>query len=233
MLAPHDQFLPPGVIVKRLIAPLPLWPLTVTLSHLVDRLMQRNQTVMARLVAISGTKFAITARDIGLTFHVVINESTILVRTARTPDPDAHVTIDGTIKQLVALLEGEIDGDALFFSRDLAVAGNTESLLTLRNAIDSANIDLRQEILSLLSPFDNIADHGLSAVVPLFKGIEREMASLRQSLVSGVNTKVDILTEKITKQAAGIEQLVRRVDRLERKKKPGTDHNRSAIETTL
>lgn len=233
MPVPSDQLLPPGAIVKRLVAPLPLWPLTVTLSHLVDRLMLRNQTVMARLAPISGTKFAITARDIGLTFHVVINESAILVHTARTPDPDAHVTIDGTIKQLIALLEGEIDGDALFFSRDLAVAGNTEALLTLRNAIDSADIDLRQEILSLLSPFDSIAGQGLSAVIPLFMGIERELASLRQNLLSGVNSKIDILTEKITKQEVGIEQLVRRVDRLERKKKPGTNHNRSPIETVL
>jgi predicted lipid carrier protein YhbT len=36
------------------------------------------------------------------------------------------------------LLEGKLDGDALFFSRDLVVDGDTEAVVMLRNIIDGA-----------------------------------------------------------------------------------------------
>ncbi len=44
------------------------------------------------------------------------------------------------------MMHGTLDGDALFFSRDLAVEGDTSSVLALRNAIDDAELDLAEEI---------------------------------------------------------------------------------------
>jgi predicted lipid carrier protein YhbT len=34
------------------------------------------------------------------------------------------------------MIDGALDGDALFFSRDLRVSGDTEAVVALRNALD-------------------------------------------------------------------------------------------------
>jgi len=53
---------------------------------------------------------------------------------------------------LIDLLEGRLDGDALFFSRELTVEGDTEAVLLLRNAVDSDEVDLFEDLLSVLGP---------------------------------------------------------------------------------
>jgi predicted lipid carrier protein YhbT len=50
------------------------------------------------------------------------------------------------------LVHGAYDGDALFFSRDLVVEGDTGAALALRNAVDDAGLDLSQEIASVTGP---------------------------------------------------------------------------------
>jgi predicted lipid carrier protein YhbT len=43
---------------------------------------------------------------------------------------------------MLGLAEGRLDGDAVFFARKLAVTGNMEAVLALRNALDDSGIDL-------------------------------------------------------------------------------------------
>lgn len=54
---------------------------------------------------------------------------------------------------LLALLEGKLDGDALFFSRDITVTGDMEAMLALRNALDDCNIDLPSDLGTSAGPF--------------------------------------------------------------------------------
>ena len=65
---------------------------------------------------------------------------------------DADATIRGPLLGLIDLLEGRLDGDALFFSRVLGIEGDTEAVVALRNAIDDAEIDLLDDLLSPLGP---------------------------------------------------------------------------------
>ncbi len=66
---------------------------------------------------------------------------------ARAPQADA--VIRGRLSAFLAMLHGEIDGDALFFSGDLAISGDTSAVLALRNALDDAEIDLAAEFAAL------------------------------------------------------------------------------------
>jgi len=70
---------------------------------------------------------------------------------------EADATIRGPLLGLIDLLEGRLDGDALFFSRALAIEGDTEAVVALRNAIDDAEIDLLEELLAPLGPFSGAA----------------------------------------------------------------------------
>jgi predicted lipid carrier protein YhbT len=42
---------------------------------------------------------------------------------------------------LLGMIDGTYDGDALFFSRDLTIEGDTEAVLALRNALENAEFD--------------------------------------------------------------------------------------------
>ncbi len=61
--------------------------------------------------------------------------------------------ISGPLAALLGLVHGAFDGDALFFSRDLMVEGDTSAALALRNAIDDAELDLAQEASAFSGPF--------------------------------------------------------------------------------
>jgi predicted lipid carrier protein YhbT len=50
------------------------------------------------------------------------------------------------------MVHGALDGDALFFSRDIVIEGDTEAVLALRNAVDDAEIDLAAEVAAIAGP---------------------------------------------------------------------------------
>lgn len=57
------------------------------------------------------------------------------------------------------MVDGKIDGDALFFSRDLMVEGDTEAIVVLRNSLDDLDVNIFDEMASSWGP---IATTGLS-----------------------------------------------------------------------
>lgn len=63
---------------------------------------------------------------------------------------DARIT--APLLCLLAMFQGIEDGDALFFSREVEIEGDTETVLALRNALDAAEIDLINEFCSILGP---------------------------------------------------------------------------------
>lgn len=87
---------------------------------------------------------------------------------ATTPNPhiavvrefpaDLDARVSSSLFNLLALVEGRLDGDALMFSRQLIVEGDVEAVLALRNAIDNARIDFAAEIGSLFGPLGGPAE---------------------------------------------------------------------------
>lgn len=53
--------------------------------------------------------------------------------------------ISGSFMNLLRLVEARIDGDALFFSRELVVEGDTEAVVCLRNALDDMDSTIIDE----------------------------------------------------------------------------------------
>lgn len=62
----------------------------------------------------------------------------------------AHVS--GLFHDLMALLQGQEDSDALFFSRRLTIEGDTAAIVTLRNALDNLNADIIGAVTATLRP---------------------------------------------------------------------------------
>jgi hypothetical protein len=63
----------------------------------------------------------------------------------------------GCADGLIGLLDGAYDGDALFFSRDLVIEGDTAAVLALRNAIEDTALtpDLALSVPERFGPLVN------------------------------------------------------------------------------
>lgn len=129
----------------------PTQPMGPVLSLIARRLIARHPSLIGRLGEYASASFAIDPTDLPLclVLHPHPTRARIVVHRT-TPPADARIA--GPLAALLGLVHGAYDGDALFFSRDVVIEGNTSAALALRNAIDDAELDLGAEIAALAGP---------------------------------------------------------------------------------
>ena len=87
------------------------------------------------------------------------------LRAYRRYEKPAHdAGIAGTFFNLLDMIDGSLDGDALFFSRDLRVSGDTEAVVALRNALDDFEGSALDSVVSSFGALSAPAALALSAV---------------------------------------------------------------------
>lgn len=132
--------------------PLPLPPLSAALTLLTRSVAARHPSLFRRLGPHASACFVLDPTDLPFVIclypaaarpHVTLHRST----------QKGDTRIAGPLSALLGLVHGAFDGDALFFSRDLVIEGNTEAALALRNAIDDAELDIGAELQALSGPF--------------------------------------------------------------------------------
>ncbi len=145
--------IPPLVAVA--MRPLPLLPLQLMLGGFLQRVTRRNPAIFDRLGTHAKARFGIRPTDLPFAFVVEAVPPRLVVVRDLPPDLDARIS--ASLANLLALLEGKVDGDALMFSRELVIEGDVEAVLALRNAIDDAQVDLVAELSSLFGPLGGVA----------------------------------------------------------------------------
>lgn len=84
---------------------------------------------------------------------------------AREGDAGWDAKVRAPVSALIALLEGRADGDALFFSRELTIEGDTAAVVALRNAIEGADIRVIEDVLAPLGPLGGAAGRACRALI--------------------------------------------------------------------
>jgi predicted lipid carrier protein YhbT len=102
--------------------------------------------------------------------------------------------ISGNSLKLIDLLEGKTDGDALFFSRELDISGDMEKVVAFRNAIENAQIDVYEDVVSFFEPAKQTA---MGAFVGLASKIDKHIDGLRSYILSPAMDKIDELNSKL------------------------------------
>lgn len=133
--------------------PLPLAPITLVLTMLSRQLMQRHPGLQRRLGDHAQRRFLLDLTD--LPFLLLLEPGGAAPRVTahsrrRPPMHDTRIT--GLTAAFLGMMHGSLDGDALFFSRDLVIEGDTAAGLALRNAIDDAELDLTAELSVMVKP---------------------------------------------------------------------------------
>ena len=96
-----------------------------------------------------------------------------------------------------------------FFPAPLAIDGDTEVVVALRNALDGEEIDLLDDVLSLFGPFNPLARLLAARAEALLGRAAADLAALRNALLDDV--------EKQNRgQAVELSRLGERLENLER-----------------
>jgi predicted lipid carrier protein YhbT len=150
---------------------LPL-PLLQPILSLIGTQVARSQPdVFVRLGPHAQKSFAIDPTD--LPFLLVLKprpEAPSLSAWRRADAPYCHTRIAGSFLDLFELIDGSLDGDALFFSRKLHVTGDTEAAVALRNALDDVDGGVVQSVTDAFGPLAPIAAMTVSHFRTLSRG---------------------------------------------------------------
>lgn len=182
MYLPHEKQgqLSPVRLAGRMIAPLPLFPLQPILSAILGTIHGRHPDLFDRLSSLDDPSYLIDPVDLPMAFVLSLNpDKPQLIAVRNAGEMVAAATIRGPVMRLIDLLQGQVDGDALFFSRQLVIEGDTEAIVALRNAVESIEIDLMEDLLSALGPFRHPARHGIALGSRLFNRASRDLGILR------------------------------------------------------
>lgn len=145
--------------VSRAASLLPLFPLQHAAAYVLAQTVQRHEPLLERLSDQSAKVVAIAPSDLPVAFLVTLDSVAPRVAVARSLAAETYDSrISGTLMSLLDMVEGRLDGDALFFSRDLSVEGDVEAVVALRNAIDGEGLDVLKDALAPLGPLAQPAE---------------------------------------------------------------------------
>lgn len=133
--------------------PLPLFLLQPLLRRIVRRIAAQNPGMFARLGPHRAAHFLIDPTDLPFLLLLRPDPQALEFRALPRHASPPHVArIAGSFLDLLTLMDGEQDGDALFFSRDLTVTGDTEAAVCLRNALDDVEQPIAESVADLFGP---------------------------------------------------------------------------------
>lgn len=131
----------------------PLFLLQPILKRIVNRIAAANPDMFDRLGPHQQAHFLID--PVNLPFALVLHPdpaNPTFRAWPRRAVPPCDARISGKFLDLFQLVDGDQDGDALFFSRGLDITGNTEAVVCLRNALDDVDGSIAQMVADMFGP---------------------------------------------------------------------------------
>src|SRR5512141_1917939 len=148
----------PGI----LLAAAPLAVIQPILGHIAAHVAKNRPELFARLGVHARKRF-----PTDLPFVLVLspdNNRPQLRAYRRYENPAHHAVIAGKFFILLDMIDGTLEGDALFFTRDLRVGGDTEAVVALRNALDDFEGSALDSVAGSFGPLAKPAALAVSAL---------------------------------------------------------------------
>ena len=214
VLPPLSPVLVAGVALKSM----PLTALNVILAKAMVVMHSRHRDVFERLSCLENVTFAIDPIDLPFVFLLNPDIEAPNLEAVRSLESHAvSASIHGAFGVLTALLEGEVDGDALVFSRDLVIEGDTEAVLALRNAVDGGDIHIKQDLASIFGPFAAVVEKAAGGVEALMGRMGDDMDLLQGSMVNKLNQRTAAHAEQIEEIELQMEALQKQLNKLKKR----------------
>ncbi|MBF0563053.1 MAG: SCP2 sterol-binding domain-containing protein [Alphaproteobacteria bacterium] len=190
--------LSPVLLAGMIARPLPLAPLQPVMAMTLAALLRRHPRMFEALRQLGSPAFVIEPLDLPFVFHLQTGPdepSLRVVRDATGLSPAA--TIRGPLLLLIDLMEGRIDGDAMFFSRELGISGDTEAVVALRNAVDGAGVDVRADLGSFLGPLRQPVETAFGFLAGLGQRMALDLETVRAAAIAPSLRRSDALAARL------------------------------------
>ena len=137
-------------LLRLILAPVPLFVIQPALYKIVHQIAQKRPALFDRIGPHKDKLFLIDPVNLPFAFALRPNPDNLSFRACRRRNlPQVKARIAGTFLTLLDMVDGQLDGDALFFTRELAVEGDTEAVVCLRNAIDDIEGSIAEDTANL------------------------------------------------------------------------------------
>lgn len=185
-----------------LIAGLPIKFLpTSIIEPIIDKIfkniIKKHPNLFDRLKEYEDALFIIEPKDLDIKFLLYPSSKNPYLRISKDENTECRARIKGNIDKLIELLQGNTDGDALFFSRDISIEGDTEAVVALRNAIDSNEIDILSDILpkskNLQKPIRSMID----GIKLIHNETKKDMKKIQNAIISPALKRIDNIEDDI------------------------------------
>ena len=124
----------------------------------VRRLAVKHRSIFDRLGPHVRSSFIIDPVEMPFALHLTPDPQAPQFRTVARDSLPAHdALIRGRFRTLFDLIDAGEDGDAAFFSRDLLIEGDTDAVVTLRNALDDVDGSIAADTAALFGPPGRLA----------------------------------------------------------------------------
>lgn len=137
-------------LLRLILAPVPLFAIQPVLHKIVHHIAQKRPELFDRIGPHKDKLFLIDPVNLPFAFALRPNPDRLSFRAYRRRNlPQVEARIAGTFLTLLDMVDGQLDGDALFFTRALVVEGDTEAVVCLRNAIDDIEGSIAEDTANL------------------------------------------------------------------------------------
>ncbi len=152
-------------VPRWLLTPVPLVLLQPILGRIGTHVAKSRPELFARLGCHAGKRFVIDPIDLPFMLLLIPDaERPRLTACRRYENPRYDARIAGTFLNLLDMIAGSLDGDALFFSRDLRITGDIEAVVALRNALDDCDGNMVDTIVGAFGPLSGPVAMAVSAL---------------------------------------------------------------------
>lgn len=175
MPEPFNHLIPslsklPGFFLR----PVPMAVYDPVLKFMMNHIQKKHPQLFDRMEEYADRLILMDPTD--MPFVIVLQPDPLMpeihaYRSANDCLYDASIT--GSFHTFMEMLEGRQDGDALFFSRNLTIGGDTECVVALRNTLDDAELDVFGDIAEALGPLG-----------PFFQGARNAAKSLHEKIAA-------------------------------------------------
>ncbi len=164
----------PVSLIRAALLALPAAALRPALHLAMRTLRQQHPGLFKRLARLAPATILFEPADTPHCFLLTIAAGDLRL-TLAARDQAASARIKGSLANLLYLMEGRIDSDTLFFSRDVVINGDTAVAVGFRNTLDGEAISLLADALAVAGP---LAGPGRRLIMRVDRRVTRIKARL-------------------------------------------------------
>ncbi len=141
------------LLLGKLMAPLPLFPLKLILARLVRGVAGRRPELFQRLGPHTASTYLIDVNELPFVLRLRPDPGApLLTPHRRSENCPADAVISGPFMELFRIIDGRGDSDAMFFAGNIRISGSTEAAVCLRYALDDLEGSIVDDLLSMGGP---------------------------------------------------------------------------------